>query len=137
MALRIAKADGGAATTPDTPPNDLGLYSGAAAAARALPQNKGTPQQMLASLKGVKPDELKWSGAQQAFAGSPQRHQGRIGAALRAEFAEVDREGSIRRRKVQPVFDDGQRAIESEKLRHELPGEVADVAGESLFRNFI
>ena len=52
MALRIAKADGGAVATPDTPPpNDLGLYSGAAAAARALPQNKGTPQQMLASLE--------------------------------------------------------------------------------------
>jgi hypothetical protein len=43
----------------------MGLYSHAAEAAAALPQAKGTGQQMLASLKGVKPDELKWSGAQE------------------------------------------------------------------------
>lgn len=48
-------------------PNQLGLYSQAAEAARALPQEKGTPQQMIASLKGVKPDELKWSGVHDAF----------------------------------------------------------------------
>lgn len=39
-----------------------GLYSAGAEAARALPQAKGTGQQMLASLKGVKPEEMKWSG---------------------------------------------------------------------------
>tara|TARA_R110000868_G_scaffold187316_1_gene429818 strand:- start:6131 stop:10426 length:4296 start_codon:yes stop_codon:yes gene_type:complete len=51
--------------------NDQGLYSHAAEAAEALPQAKGTGQQMLASLKGVKPEELKWSGAQDAFADRP------------------------------------------------------------------
>lgn len=69
-ALRIARADGGPVDAPpDRQLNPQGLYSAAAEAARALPQAKGQPQQMLASLKGVKPDELKWSGAQQAFAG--------------------------------------------------------------------
>ena len=58
----------------DVEPRDLseqGLYSHAAEAAEALPQAKGTGQQMLASLKGVKPEELKWSGAQDAFADRP------------------------------------------------------------------
>ena len=51
--------------------NDQGLYSHAAEAAAALPQAKGSPQQMLAMLsaRGVKPDELKYSGAQNAFGG--------------------------------------------------------------------
>jgi hypothetical protein len=44
--------------------NELGLYSQALRAARALPQEKGTPQQMLEMLKraGVKDDEIKWTG---------------------------------------------------------------------------
>jgi hypothetical protein len=49
----------------------MGLYSQAAKAASALPQAKGTGQQMLASLKGVKPEEMKWSGANEAFADRP------------------------------------------------------------------
>ena len=47
------------------------MYSQAAEAAQALPQAKGQPQQMLASLKGVKPEEVANSGAAQAFAGQP------------------------------------------------------------------
>ena len=62
-ALRIARADGGPVDPPpDRQLNSQGLYSAAAEAARALPQAKGQPQQMLNSLKGVKPDELKWAG---------------------------------------------------------------------------
>jgi len=51
--------------------NDQGLYSHAAEAAAALPQAKGSPQQMLAMLssRGVKPDEIKHSGAQDTFGG--------------------------------------------------------------------
>jgi len=46
-----------------------GLYSQGAEAAAALPQAKGSPQQMLAMLtaRGVKPEEMQWSGAQDAF----------------------------------------------------------------------
>ena len=51
--------------------NPQGLYSHAAEAAMASPQAKGPLPQMLASLKGVKPDELKYSGVQQAFADKP------------------------------------------------------------------
>lgn len=83
-ARKVAKADGGD-VEPITwrgmgdnggPPmgrglTPQGLYSHAAAAAQALKQARGTGQQMLASLKGVKPDELKHSGAVEAFANRP------------------------------------------------------------------
>jgi len=59
-------ADGGAV---ERKLNPQGLYSQAAVAARALGQAKGSGDQMLASLKGVKPDELKHSGAHAKFAG--------------------------------------------------------------------
>jgi len=75
----MAYADGG--STPDAGVqkaldltrdlNPQGLYSHAAEAAMASPQAKGPLPQMLASLKGVKPDELKYSGVQQAFADKP------------------------------------------------------------------
>jgi hypothetical protein len=83
-ARKVAKADGGD-VEPITwggmgdnggPPmgrglTPQGLYSHAAVAAQALKQARGTGQQMLASLKGVKPDELKYSGATDAFSGRP------------------------------------------------------------------
>jgi hypothetical protein len=65
------RAAGGAVDTAKQVLNPQGLYSGAGAAAAALPQAKGTPQQMLATMKGVKPEELAHSGAAQAFAGQP------------------------------------------------------------------
>jgi hypothetical protein len=70
QSARTAKADGGqmGAGRQLTP---QGLYSAAGEAASALPQAKGSGQQMLASLKGVKPDELKHSGAIDAFSGRP------------------------------------------------------------------
>ena len=48
-----------------------GLYSHGAEVAAALPQAKGTPQQMQAMLiaRGVKPEEMKWSGTQNTFSG--------------------------------------------------------------------
>jgi hypothetical protein len=46
-----------------------GLYSAAAEAARNLPQQRGSPQQMIASLKGVKPEEIARSGVHAKFAG--------------------------------------------------------------------
>jgi hypothetical protein len=62
-------ADGGEAR--DLGP--MGLYSHAAEQSAALPQAKGSPQQMLATLqnKGVKPAEVQNSGAAEAFAGKP------------------------------------------------------------------
>jgi hypothetical protein len=68
------RADGGvvdqalALTAPPQPPvTPQGLYSQAGAAAAALPQAKGSPQQMLASLKGIKPEEVRHSGAAERF----------------------------------------------------------------------
>lgn len=75
----MAYADGG--STPDAGVqkaldltrdlNPQGLYSHASEAAMASPQTKGPLPQMLASLKGVKPDELKYSGVNEQFAGQP------------------------------------------------------------------
>lgn len=51
---------------------NFGLYSRAAEAARGLPQDKGSPQQMLAMLakqKGVKAEELRLANPEEAFAG--------------------------------------------------------------------
>jgi hypothetical protein len=47
----------------------MGFYSHAADVAANLPQQKGTPQQMLSMLtaRGVKPDEINNSGAQDTF----------------------------------------------------------------------
>ena len=74
VGVRPAFAEGGGAQADMQPDeiqpralNPLGLYSAAAEAARALPQKAGTAQQMIASLKGVKPDELKWSGVNERW----------------------------------------------------------------------
>jgi hypothetical protein len=55
------------ATPPARKLSPLGLYSQAAEIASALPQAKGSPQQMKAMLKGVKQEEL--GGYDDAFAG--------------------------------------------------------------------
>jgi len=67
----LSKAEGGAVDDEMQARNlnPMGMYSAAAEAARNLPQERGTPQQMLATMKGVKPDELRWSGVQDKFAG--------------------------------------------------------------------
>ena len=70
-ALRLAKAPRRFASGGDVPPrqlDDRGFYSAAAESARAIPQAKGSPAQMMATMKGVKPSELEWSGAGEAFA---------------------------------------------------------------------
>ena len=58
VASGLRRADGGGVDDDSNDLNDMGLYSQAAKAAAALPQAKGTGQQMLASLKGVKPEEM-------------------------------------------------------------------------------
>ena len=75
---RVGYADGGMPDddgTPDyTAPDNLGLYSHAAATAASLPQAKASPAEfrgMLAN-KGVKPAEFEESGYDKAFANQPQ-----------------------------------------------------------------
>ena len=72
----IGRATGGEVDQPTdyTTPDNLGLYSHAAATAASLPQAKASPAEfrgMLAN-KGVKPAEFEESGYDQAFAGQPQ-----------------------------------------------------------------
>ena len=65
--------DGGSDVAPQRELSPLGFYSHGAEAAAALPQAKGSPQQMQAMLDraGVKPAEFENSGFQAAFAGRP------------------------------------------------------------------
>jgi ParB-like chromosome segregation protein Spo0J len=55
-------------------PDDLGLYSHAAATAASLPQAKASPDEFRNMLtnRGVKPAEFQWSGYDDAFADQPQ-----------------------------------------------------------------
>ena len=56
--------------TPERVTNPLGMYSHAADVARGLPQQSGTIEQMLGSIKnapGVSPEEIHWSGVENAF----------------------------------------------------------------------
>jgi hypothetical protein len=75
-ALMIAKAKGGGIEDDDAPDRELdksGFYNAAAEAAKAIPQAKGTPQQMLSMVQKAPgtQEAMKWSGADQAFADQP------------------------------------------------------------------
>lgn len=61
----IKGAEAGAARAAERELSNMGLYSHAAEVAEALPQAKGSPQQMKAMLKGVKKEEL--AGFDEAF----------------------------------------------------------------------
>jgi hypothetical protein len=68
-------AAGGEVGAPDyASPDDLGLYSHAAATAASLPQAKASPDEFRNMLtnRGVKPAEFQWSGYDDAFADQPQ-----------------------------------------------------------------
>ena len=73
--------------------NPAGFYSHAAEAARALPQQKGTLEQMLAALKGygVKPEEIRWSGVEQAFADRPNVTSEELAQHFEQKLPKVDR----------------------------------------------
>ena len=90
LPARPQRADGGEVDPAAPQPNAQGLYSQAAKAAMALGQTKGSPQQMLASLKGVKPDELKWSGAQDAFAGQPSVTKQQLAGHFQAGLPQIE-----------------------------------------------
>ena len=65
-----ALAAGASRPVAETPriTNPLGMHSAAAEVARALPQQTGTIEQMLAMIKNkVNPEELHWSGVSKAF----------------------------------------------------------------------
>ena len=68
---RNAKAMGGAEDGNPRQLNSMGLYSQAAEVAKSLPQARGTPQQMVASLKGIKQDELTNSNVMGTFGNQP------------------------------------------------------------------
>lgn len=76
----VTRADGGAVdkALQLTNPRRLspqGFYSAGAEAARSLPQAKGSQNQLLASMKGVKPDEIANAGLQNPQAGATTRDQ--------------------------------------------------------------
>ena len=78
MSLMVAKARGGLVDIyndgiPDSHLDQSGFYNAAAEAAQAIPQAKGTPQQMMSMVQKAPgtQEAMKWSGADQAFAGQP------------------------------------------------------------------
>ena len=96
---RKGRADGGSVSgdDPNPPPPDrqlspLGLYSHAAEAADALPQDKGSPQQMMAMLQkaGARPAELQNAGLPEAFAGRPSITKQELAAHLRKSIPPVE-----------------------------------------------
>jgi hypothetical protein len=94
---RAGLAEGGEAGIPPRQLNRMGFYSGASEAAMALPQEVGTPQQMIASLKGVKPDELEHSGVNTAFADKPKITKQELADHFRKSLPPV---------MVKPLYDD-------------------------------
>ena len=84
----IKGAEKGAAKAAERELSSMGLYSHAAEVADALPQAKGSPQQMKAMLKGVKQEEL--AGFDEAFAGQKSVTKDEIAQHFRDQMPVVE-----------------------------------------------
>lgn len=74
-------------------PDDMGLYSHAAATAASLPQAKASPQEfrkMLTNLPGIKESEFKASGYDQAFADQPQVTREQVAAHFQGNRTPIE-----------------------------------------------
>jgi hypothetical protein len=116
--------------------NPAGFYSHGAEASRGLPQQKGTLEQMLAALKGygVKPEEIRWSGVEQAFTGRPhvtgeelaqhfEQRLPKINRITKAEESDIDhyRLEELQSEEYQRIYDDDfQNDLENELENHDL-----------------
>ena len=113
---RVGYADGGMSDddgTPDyTAPDNLGLYSHAAATAASLPQAKASPAEFRSMLanKGVKKAEFEASGYDQAF----------------APVAGANRVEPITREQVAAHFNQNRTPIVEKSFREEPPKEEED-----------
>ena len=113
---RVGYADGGMPDddgTPDyTAPDNLGLYSHAAATAASLPQAKASPAEFRSMLanKGVKKAEFEASGYDQAF----------------APVAGANRVEPITREQVAAHFNQNRTPIVEKSFREEPPKEEED-----------
>jgi hypothetical protein len=84
----IKGAEKGAAKAAERELSSMGLYSHAAEVAEALPQAKGSPQQMKAMLKGVKQEEL--AGFDEAFVGQKSVTKDEIAQHFRNQMPVVE-----------------------------------------------
>ena len=84
--IPLLRADGGEAAPK--------FYSQGAKQAEALPQETGSPEQMLGMLanRGVKPDEMRESGIQQAFYGQPKVSRQQLSEHFQAHIPEINEE---------------------------------------------
>ena len=103
----------------DTPnyaaPDDMGLYSHAAATAASLPQAKASPAEFRGMLtnRGVKPSEMEWSGYDQAFANQPQVTREQVAAHFHENKTPI--EEKVLRDK--PSKEDMRKVTEAHKIR--------------------
>lgn len=84
----VAMAKQVASMPPARQLSPMGLYSQGAETAAALPQAKGSPQQMKAMLKGVKQEEL--AGYDDAFAGKPSVTRDEIAAHFKERMPQIE-----------------------------------------------
>jgi hypothetical protein len=93
--------------TPDyAAPDNLGLYSHAAATAASLPQAKASPAEFRNMLtnRGVKPSEFHWSGYDSAFASQPQITREQVAAHFHENKPEIQ-EKAFRERPAKEDLD--------------------------------
>ncbi len=139
----------------------LGFFSPLAAAAEQLPQEKGSPKQMLAMLKkapGVKAEELQWVGVEEFLNGYDGQVTKReiidfvVGNGVRVDevtiseetpddgpYREEDREGNIwvyAREGSNPVFYEPDQYEEADQLLNELLTEYENTRGRPQYGKY-
>ena len=96
---RVGYADGGMPDdeqpTDYSTPNDMGLYSHAAATAASFPQEKASPEEFrnILTNRGVKPAEFQAAGYDQAFAGKPQVTREQVAAHFHENRVPIEEKG--------------------------------------------
>jgi hypothetical protein len=114
-----------------------GLYSHGAEVAAALPQAKGTPQQMQAMLiaRGVKPEEMKWSGTQNTFSGQHSVTKDQLAQQFQQGMPDIRETVLSNKTKIPPRHADhqlpGANTFDPEKVNQHIEDKAISYALES------
>jgi hypothetical protein len=120
-------------------PDDMGLYSHAAATAASLPQAKAPPQEfrrMLLNLPGVKKSEFEASGYDQAFADQPQVTREQVAEHFHGNRTPIEEKGFYDKDPRQAQHDaaekeywDAARELMARKVAHHEANPDEDITG--------